>query len=190
MAATDTVTARDPDDADAVVKLAAVHYRDGEGGVADRILAHAAKRIRDEGVRLAGVIQHNTDCGDRSCCTMTLEELSTGRLIKISEDRGAHAQGCRLDTRALEEAVGLVGSAIEAGADLLIVNKFGKRECEGHGFRATIDAALSAGLPVLVGVNEQSAGGWTDYAQEFALRLPLDQSAIDAWLQDAVATTG
>ncbi len=171
------------------VKLAAVYYRDGEGGVVDRLIAAAANRLRGEGLRLAGVIQHNTDCGERSCCTMTLEELASSRLIKISEDRGPHATGCRLDTRALEEAVGLAGAAIDEGADLLIVNKFGKRECEGHGFRATIDAALTAGIPVLAGVNEQSADGWIEYAQDFSHRLPLDEDAVFAWLLGAVASS-
>ena len=169
------------------VKLAAVHYRDGDGGLADRLLADAAIRLRSEGFRLAGVIQHNSDCGERSCCTMTLEDLATSRLIRISEDRGPHASGCRLDSGALEEAVGLVTSAIDAGADLLVVNKFGKRECEGHGFRAAIDAALTAGIPVLAGVNEQSASGWSEYAQDISQRLPLDEDAVSAWLRGAVA---
>jgi len=182
----DASLVKDTDNSSPTIALAAVFYRDGEGGAADRVLAAAASRFRAEGVRLGGVIQHNSDCGDRSCCTMTLEDLASGQMIKISEDRGPHATGCRLDSSALEEAVGLVASAIDAGADVLIINKFGKRECEGHGFRSVIDAALSAGIPVLAGVNEQSASGWKEYAQDMGQVLSLDEETVLAWLREAL----
>ncbi len=37
--------------------------------------------------------------------------------------------------------------------DLLIVNKFGKMEGEGRGFRDLIARAVAEGVPVLIGVN-------------------------------------
>ena len=55
---------------------------------------------------------------------------------------------------ALEQAVALTEQALDEGADLLIVNKFGKHEADGRGFRDTIGRALELGIPVLVGANK------------------------------------
>ena len=50
-------------------------------------------------------------------------------------------------------AVGLVATGLSSGADLLIVNKFGKHEAEGRGFRDVIAEAVAMDIPVLVGIN-------------------------------------
>jgi hypothetical protein len=57
--------------------------------------------------------------------------LPEGAILRISQVLGPQARGCRLVPAALETAVVLVVAGLSCGADLLIVNKFGKHEAEG-----------------------------------------------------------
>ena len=54
------------------------------------------------------------------------------------------------------------------GADLVIVNKFGKQECYGRGFRDFIAEALAQGVPVLLSVPPEQLAGFHEFAGELA----------------------
>ncbi|MFN4192073.1 MAG: DUF2478 domain-containing protein, partial [Tabrizicola sp.] len=101
-------------------------------GRTDALIAAAAERLQAEGLRLAGTVQSNIERPDRRKCDMDLMILPDGPVIRISEDRGGLARGCTLDSGALEQSVAMVQQRLP-GADLLVVNKFGKREAEGKG---------------------------------------------------------
>lgn len=168
------------------MKIGAVIYPAGEGGHADIILDAVASRLLSDGRKLAGAVQRNTHDGDRCRCEMTLQDLASGTLVQISEDRGAEAKGCRLDTSALEEIVGLVCASLESGAELLIVNKFGKREAEGHGFRQAIEGACTAATPVLMMVSSENKPACREYVEAAYIELPLDEEAVIAWCRDVM----
>ncbi|ESR22548.1 hypothetical protein N177_4113 [Lutibaculum baratangense AMV1] len=65
--------------------------------------------------------------------------------------------------------------------DLVIINKFGKREAEGGGFVPVICAALAAGVPVLVGLNDSNRADFETFAAGLAVRLSPDDGAVLAW---------
>ena len=69
-----------------------------------------------------------------------------------------------------------------AGARLLVINKFGKHEAEGRGFRPLIGEALAMGLPVILGVNGLNLPLFLDFAEGMAEALPADAEAICARL--------
>jgi len=71
---------------------------------------------------------------------------------------------------------------LTAGCDLVIVNKFGKHEAEGRGFRGLIADALTAGVPVLVGVNHLNAARFQTFCEDVAEPVAPDDAALDAWL--------
>ena len=98
------------------------------GSLVDGVLAQAARRLKLDGLNIAGSIQWNEPIAGRRRCRMTLEDLASGRKILASEDRGSEARGCHLDTSALEEAAVLAAESLEPGIDLVIVNRFGKQE--------------------------------------------------------------
>jgi hypothetical protein len=127
-------------------------------------LAHAA---RDEGRRPCGLIQIDREVSGRTKCDMSLLELWSGESIKISDDRGAFARGCRLNHGALAHACALLSSALGSGADLLILNKFGRTEVEGGGLRSVIAEALTADIPVLIGLPRRNLASWREFAGEF-----------------------
>jgi hypothetical protein len=77
---------------------------------------------------------------------------------------------------------------MSSGADLLIVNKFGKHEAEGRGFRDVIAEALAMEIPVLVGLNSLNRPAFEDFAEGLATQLPPEPSALMAWV-DEVSTS-
>lgn len=169
------------------MQLAAVCYDPGNGQEVDTLLERMASDLRGEGYRLAGTVQVNHP-GQHSCrCVMTLVDLASGTHIVASEDRGRHAQGCRLDVRALEEAVGLAAASVADDAQLLIVNRFGKREGEGRGFRPVIEAAVLDSTPVIVGLNVAQVESWKAFAGDDAVLLDANDAAVRAWCTSALA---
>ena len=149
-------------------------------GETDRFLAEVAAALQEAGLRLAGTVQTNTERTNRRKCDMDLIVLPDGPTIRISEDRGALARGCILDSEALEQTVVQVAQRLD-GADLLIVNKFGKREGEGRGLIPVIGEALGRGIPVLVGVNGLNLPDFLAFADGLAEGLPADGAQVADW---------
>ncbi|WFE75324.1 DUF2478 domain-containing protein [Roseinatronobacter sp. S2] len=149
-------------------------------GLTDACLAQAVALIQAQGVRLVGTVQSNPQRADRRRCDMDLHILPDGPVLRISEDRGAHARGCLLDAGVLEAAVAATLDRLDR-AELLVVNKFGKQEAEGRGFVPVIAEAMARGLPVLVGVNPLNHGAFHAFAGGLAHDLAADANTITAW---------
>ncbi len=159
-----------------------------EKGRTDRVLAEVAEALLARGVKAVGVVQTNIDRPQRFHCDMDLTILPDGPVIGITQNLGPNARGCRLDSGALETAVGAVARRLAEGpADVLILNKFGKQEAEGHGFRDVIAEALAMGLPVILGVNGLNASAFDTFACGIAEALPADAGAILDWLGGTAA---
>ncbi|MGB3316759.1 MAG: DUF2478 domain-containing protein [Albidovulum sp.] len=152
-----------------------------EKGLTDRVLGEAAGLIVQSGLHPVGVVQTNVERPQRFHCDMDLHILPGGPVINITQDLGANARGCRLDAGALENAVAAVSTRLAAGADLLILNKFGKHEAEGRGFRPVIAEALERGLPVILGVNALNLAAFHDFAGDLGEVLPADPTPIVDW---------
>jgi hypothetical protein len=127
-------------------------------------------------------VQVNSDCGEGRACDMDVQVLPDGPVIRISQSLGPGARGCRLDPEALEQAVAEAEARLSAGADLVIVNKFGKHEAEGRGFRALIAEAVALGVPVLVGVNALNAPRLAEFLGTEVDRLDPTPEALEDWL--------
>lgn len=155
-------------------------------GEADRFLRDLAKGLRDAGVSLAGAVQVNADNDPGRKCHMDLHILSGSEVIRISQDLGALSSGCRLDPAGLESAAGLVLAALDKSPALLILNKFGKQECLGRGFRPVIAEALLRDIPVLVAVSPGNLPDFLTFAGEMAEPLPADAARIRDWLSASV----
>ncbi|WP_425043956.1 DUF2478 domain-containing protein [Primorskyibacter sp. S87] len=159
-------------------------------GETDRLLSTFAERLLQQGGDLAGVVQTNTECADDSKCDMDLKVLPDGPVIRISQSLGAGARGCRLDPSALEEAVARVGEALDTQPRLLIINKFGKHEADGRGFRPLIAEAMMREIPVIVGVNGLNEQKFLDFTGGDAERVTPDLDTLDAWIEKAAPTAG
>ncbi len=156
-------------------------------GATDRLLSAVAERLLASGAKLSGVVQTNTECVDSSKCDMDVRVLPEGETIRISQSLGTQSRGCRLDPAALEQAVGYVTSSLADAPQLLIINKFGKHEADGRGFRPVIAEALAQDIPVLVGVNGLNSEKFQEFTGGDAEQLDSDLSAIVAWFERVAA---
>jgi nucleoside-triphosphatase THEP1 len=162
--------------------LGAVIYEDGVA--ADAFLAGTADELRARGFNTAGVVQANDLRADGMRCDMTLVELSSGEQIRLSQNLGAAAKGCKLDPAGLVHAATLIESALSRGGiDLVVVNKFGKQEASGEGLRDVLAEALILGVPVLLGVSALNLSACASFAAESFSPLPMEQSAVMAWCE-------
>ncbi|MBN9581006.1 MAG: DUF2478 domain-containing protein [Afipia sp.] len=151
------------------------------------VFQHLVARCRVRGLSLAGVLQHPA-CDDPSRhCDVILEDLTSGHRTVLYEERGAGARGCRLDQSALAEATARVEGNLETAPDLLVLNKFGKVECEGGGLRDLIAVAMDRGIAVIIGVPARNLEAWRAFTGEFAVELSTDVTQIERWLEAAVA---
>jgi nucleoside-triphosphatase THEP1 len=146
-----------------------------ESGRAGEVLRRLAAGLAARGVRCAGFLQRDEPpAAGRTCCDMVLVGLASGERLKISEDRGQHARGCRLDAGELVRAVASARSDLDAGADVLVVNKFGKTEAEGGGFRPLIADAIGLGRRVLITVPSSNLAAWRAFAGDLACEVSAD----------------
>jgi nucleoside-triphosphatase THEP1 len=153
-------------------------------GDTDLVLERLAADLAARGLRCCGTVQINCERCDAGPCDMDVRVLPDGAVLRISQDLGPQARGCRLDPAALETAVGLVAVSLSAGADLLIVNKFGKHEAEGRGFRDVIAEAVAMEIPVLVGLNRLNRPAFESFAEGQAVQLPSDPAALMVWVDE------
>jgi nucleoside-triphosphatase THEP1 len=151
---------------------------------ADAALRDIAVQLLEEGYRLAGLVQINTPRPGRSRCDMLLEELSSGEHLGISQDRGPEARGCALDVGQLLTAMEKVRAALADQPDLVILNKFGKTEAEGGGFRTLIAEAIESGVPLLIGVPWRNIESWRLFAGPLAREIALDSADMRSFLVD------
>jgi nucleoside-triphosphatase THEP1 len=152
--------------------LTALIYTDSTA--ADQALRRAVGRLEALGLRLAGVVQRDDVRPGRASCDMSLEDLMSGETIAISQDRGPHARGCRLDVGELLRATALVAAALAQQPHVLVLNKFGKTEAEGGGFRDLIAQAIDASIPVLIAVPYRNLDQWRAFAGDLGRELALD----------------
>ena len=154
-------------------------------GEADRILADLAARLADAGLRVSGAVQQNIDKGADCACDMDVLVIGENDApIRISQSLGSGSAGCRLDPGALEAAAARVAARM-AGAELLILPKFGRQEAIGRGFRSVIAGAVAEGIPVLLHVPPEQRAAWTDFCDGMGQRLAPE--ALADWCRDQAA---
>ncbi|WP_298910197.1 DUF2478 domain-containing protein [uncultured Aliiroseovarius sp.] len=153
-------------------------------GTTNLLLAGVAEALGDKGLKLCGTVQLDTERAEEHHCDMDVLVLPDGPKIRISQYLGANARGCKLNPEALETAVGQTEERLRDGADLLIVNKFGKQEAEGRGFREAVGQALAQDIPAIIGLSEGVREAFMDFVGE-AEEITPEHDAVMAWALSA-----
>lgn len=141
------------------------------------------KQCRDRRLSVAGILQHQVAAGYAARCDVYLEDLVSGHLTALFEQRGPLARGCRFDQSALAEVTARLEGNLEHKPQLLILTKFGKAEIEGGGLRDLIANALDREIPVIIGVPQRNLDAWRSFAGEFAIELRPEIGEIERWLE-------
>ncbi|HQT78893.1 MAG TPA: DUF2478 domain-containing protein [Rhodopila sp.] len=135
---------------DVAAKVGAFCYHDAARAYA--ALSAVTETLRARGLTVGGLLQRPGDMQSNGKPSVWLEDLGTGRVVRLDAPRGPGARACILDTDALAQGSLLLRRAIEARPDLLIVSRFGSVEAEGGGLRGEIAEAVCSGLAVLIPV--------------------------------------
>lgn len=174
-----------PDPATPCPTLAAVRLdRDG----IDALLAQVAETATAQGLKVRGVLHGVGAPGaaECDCAEMALVPLGGGPAFRISQPLGKGSTGCRLDPAGLADCAGFLERQIAAeGGDLVILNRFGRGEAEGGGFRDVIAEAVGQGIPVLTALRPDFADAWQAFGGEVACEVAADLDAITDWLARA-----
>lgn len=158
-----------------------------QGDEADAAIAAAVAALRQDGLRVGGLLQVFGASVGPCRREMHLFVLASGDWIRLDQPLGAGAQGCTLDADALTRAAVALRAAVQARPDLLVVSRFGKQEALGGGMRAEIAEALVSGIPVLVAVREALLADWEGFLGAPPALLPSCADSIIAWARTQLA---
>ncbi len=146
----------------------------------DPIFGAVVDYLTGQGLKLAGYVQRAADGTDGEKCDVVLENIQSKERISISEKRGPLARGCKLDVGELLRAAMTAAQVLEQKPDLIVINKFGKTEAEGGGFRSLIVDSISRGVPVLIAVPDRNLESWNLFSDGLANNQPLESLTGDA----------
>ena len=123
-----------------------------------------AQRLVGRGLRVAGVIEIACEREGGGCKRLSVRDLVSGEEIPITQELGAGSTACNLDPAGLIAACGRIERAIDFGAEIVILSKFGKLEAARGGFSDAFRAALLADIPVVTAVPAALNDEWERFA--------------------------
>lgn len=146
------------------------------------LLENVVQKMQADNFRVQGYLQKEIMKPDRCQCDTYLENLANGAKLQISQDLGNGAKGCKLDNSMLVQLSEIALKDLDEIPELLIVNRFGRSEAEGHGFRQVIEKAFGLGIPILTAVKDLYLEDWRKFSGELGLELAADESEIITWV--------
>ena len=158
-------------------RLAALIY--DESHDPDELLRGFAADLNGRGSRAVGLVQIGHPLADPPQLSALL--LHSDETMRLFQDLGRGSTGCKLDVGQLLSAGSKVAQAIDDGADLVVINRFGRQEIEGKGLSYLIERALSAEIPVVIAVPDARLADWNLFSDGMAIHIPCDRAALDAW---------
>lgn len=153
------------------------------------LLQNVVDQLSAGDLKVQGYLQKEIMMPNRCKCDTYLENLMNGDRIKISQDLGNGARGCKLDNSMLSKLSETAMQDLDRSPDLLIVNRFGRSEAEGHGFRDVIGKAILADIPVLTAAKSEYYNDWKSFSGEFGIDLPADFKDVLGWCRNVLKTS-
>lgn len=144
-------------------------------------LAALIKRLLDNGHTIDGVLQKPVE-ENATGCNARLYRIGFNGQYNISQQLGAGSSSCNLDTAVLEQAAFDITNTITSDTELVVVNRFGKREAQGGGFRSVFERALELDVPVLTVVQQQWVSTWMDYGGSSVTLLNDNDTDMAQWV--------
>lgn len=147
----------------------------------DALMAQLASDLHARGIGIAGVVQTcdpETVGEDRD---LHLTSVNGDWSLPVMQNRGSLSSGCRLDYSAVAEASSRIAAAITPATRIVILNRFGRAESEGNGFRSILEKCLEEGYTALCAVRSDYVADWEAFHGGLAETLPATREAILDW---------
>jgi hypothetical protein len=171
---------------DAQCDLAALVYSDDQNP--DEVLFAFCNDLKRSGSRPVGLVQHGHCVGEPSDLSALL--IHTNEQIRLFQNLGSCAEGCRLDVGQLLTAGARVATAIDHGADLVVINRFGRLEREGKGLSFLIEMAIGSGIPTVIAVPANRFMDWVKFSEGMSVKLSCDVASLHRWWSSMLRRTG
>ncbi len=145
----------------------------------DSVLLDFAAMLKAAGMRAVGLVQsgHHNAGAPQMPATM----IHSGEHVDLFQEAAAYSRGRRLDLDKLAGVRAALMAAVDEGADLLIVNRFGRQEQQGRGLARLIEHALAADVPVVVPVPAFRFDDWISYIEGMCVKLPCERASLETW---------
>lgn len=156
--------------------------------VAEEIIDAVVRELQQDGRQVVGFCQRQADDGNSQArCRVELQSIRTGQHHAMTQQLGSGSISCNVDPEAIELLAVALCNELSESVDLVVINRFGKRESQGAGFRSVIEAAMELQLPVLTVVKDTWQDNWRDYGGEWVSVLPADFNTVMHWYQEVSA---
>lgn len=155
----------------------------------DALLRDFAFGLQARGVPVRGLVMMRRG-PDLSCATdMVLVDVHTRDEYLVSQPMGSGSTSCRVDPRGFAAASQVLRMALQAGAPLVVCDRFGGLEAAGGGFCAELLGLMAAGIPVLTVVSVPRVAAWQAFTGGTQM-LPPTPGALEEWARSSLARPG
>ena len=168
---------------DAQCDLAAIVY--GADDDPDRLFIDFADDLSSSGLRVVGLVQVGRSCKAEDP-VLSVVVMPEGKVAPLVKARRTCVADCQIDTGCLAGVARRLSDSLADGADLVIINRFGRAEAEGKGLTDLITCSVDADIPVLIAVPEHRFSAWIRFSNGMNVRLACRRDALDRWWRSLV----
>lgn len=151
-----------------------------DGDTAQPLLEQFAQSLKEQGLRVGGLIQRSHKDASGKLTAMELLDIESGAFLPIEQQLGDSA-ACSIDPQAMAAATQVIRRAVEGRYDLVVVNKFGHLEVDGGGLADETMLAMAEERPLLLTVSGKYLDRWLELCGGLCDMLPPDEAALAGW---------
>jgi len=167
------------------LKIAGVVYE--RGAPIGDVLSAFIQELKDEGLNVHGILQEtpeDMDLPPENCGVDAIDIKHSTRVALVRPTQyELDNKICSLDLGQLAEASMILRRALDDGADIVVVEKFGRQEKDGGGLSEDLRAVMAEGIPTVVSVPQSELEGWNAFRGELGENLPCDLDQLRTWWQ-------
>lgn len=156
--------------------VAAVRY--GPGDDPDAVLGEFLTRRLGEGHDALGILQHHVVGAPARNRAIAFELAPKGEWPSFEPLLPLPDAPC---SSVLPELAARLAKALDRRPDVIILNRFGRAECEGAGVLGAMAAAVDREIPILIATPEALYDAWTRLSCGLSVTLRPEAASLDAW---------
>ncbi len=158
--------------------VAAVRY--GPDDDPDSVLDEFLRRRLGEGHDALGILQHRVADAPARNRAIAFDLVPRGEWPSLEPLLPPPDAPC---SAVLPDLAAHLARALERRPDVVILNRFGRAECQGAGVLGAIAAAVDRDIPILIATPEPLYAQWTQLSCGLSVTLRPEAASLEAWWQ-------